>query len=114
MIKQLQYIPFYNPEIQNYYNLISSKNISRIYLILNITETLVEAVGDDGIGLSLELGEVIDYETAEEGAAVFKSRLIDDDIGSLCLDALHNALEAGLTEVVGVGFHGQAIETDGH
>ena len=93
--------------------LISTEYVSCIYFILTITEALVEAVGDDGICLSLELGEVVNNEAAEEGAAVFNGWLIDDNVGSLGLDALHDALYGRLAEVVGVGLHGQAIETDG-
>ena len=92
--------------------LISTEYISCIYFILNITEALIEAVGDNGIGLCLELGEVIDYEATEEGTAIFEGWLIDDNIGSLSLDALHDALNGRLTEVVGVGFHRQTIEAD--
>ena len=73
-------------------NLISSEDVSCIYLFLYIVETRIIAVGNDGIGLSLELGEVVDNKAAEEGAAVFKSWLIDDDISSLRLNALHDAL----------------------
>ena len=72
------------------------------------------AVGYDGICLRLKLGEVVDNEAAEEGAAVLEGRLIDDDVGALSLDTCHNALDGGLAEVVGVGLHRQAIETDGY
>ena len=71
---------------------ISSEDVSCIDLFLYIVETRIIAVGDDGIGLSLELGKIIDNKAAEESAAVFESWLIDDDIGTLCLDALHDAL----------------------
>ena len=93
--------------------LISSEDVSCIDLILYIIKAGIIAVGYDGIGLCLELGKIIDYEAAEESAAIFKGWLIDDDIGSLSLDALHDALYGRLAEVVGVGFHGQAIEADG-
>ena len=62
--------------------------------------------------LLLESLEVVDNLAAEEGRAVGKSRLIDDDFGSLSLDALHDALDGGLAEVVGVGLHGETIDTD--
>ena len=83
---------FCNGPLQKLINLISSEYISCIYLIFYIIKASIIAVSDDGIGLSLELGELIDYETAEECAAIFKGWLIDDDVGSLCLNALHNAL----------------------
>ena len=90
------------------------EDVSCIDLILYIVETRIIAVGDDGVGLGLELGKVVHYEAAEEGAAVFEGWLVDDDIGSLGLDALHDALDGRLAEVIGVGFHGEAIDTDGH
>ena len=71
---------FCNGPLQKLINLIPSEDVSCINLILYIVETRIIAVGDDGIGLSLELGEVVDYETAEECASVFKSWLVDDDI----------------------------------
>ena len=91
---------FCNGPLQKLINLISSEDIPCIYLFLNIIKAGIIAVGDDGIDLSLELGEVIDYETAEEGAAIFEGWFIDDDIGTLSLDALHDALYGRLTEVV--------------
>ena len=74
---------------------------------------LVEGKPKYVIAISKAYIEVVDYETAKEGRAIFKSWLIDDDIGSLCLNALHDALYGRLAEVVGVGFHRQTIETDG-
>ena len=105
---------FCNGPLQKLINLIPSEEVSCINLILYIVETRIIAVGDDGIGLSLELGEVVDYKAAKEGAAVFEGRLIDDDIGSLGLNALHDTLDGGLAEVVGIRFHRQTIETDGY
>ena len=93
--------------------LISSEDVSCIYLILNIIKAGIISVGDDGIGLCLDLGEVVNNEAAEEGTAVFKGWFIDDNIGTLCLDALHDTLYGRLAEVVGVGLHGEAIDTDG-
>lgn len=104
---------FCNGPLQKLINLIPSEDVSCINLILYIVETLIIAVGNDGMALCLELGEVIDYETAEEGASVFKSWLINDNIGTLGLDTLHDALNGRLAEVVGTRFHGQAIEADG-
>ena len=65
--------------------LIPTEYVSGIYFLFYVTKALVEAVGDDGIGLSLELVKVVDNEAAEEGAAVFEGWLVDDDVGSLAL-----------------------------
>ena len=85
--------------------LISTENISCIYLIFNIIETHIIAVGDNGLGLLFEGRKVIDYPTAKEGAAVFERWLIYNNLCSLRLDALHNTLYGRLTEIVGVGLH---------
>ena len=97
----------YNP-----LSLISSKYIPGIYLILYIIQTDIIAVGDDGMALCLESCQVIDNLAAEEGATLFECWFIDDDLCTLCLDTLHDALNCRLAEVIGIGFHCQAIDTD--
>ena len=82
--------------------LVSSENIPRIDLVLYIIQTSIIAVGDDGVALCLEGFEVVLYPTAEECAALFQGRLIDDDLCTLCLDALHDTLDGRLAEVVAV------------
>ena len=49
----------------------------------------------------------------EEGCSIFEGWLVNNDIGAFGLDALHDALDGALAEVVGVGLHRQAIDTDG-
>ena len=83
-------------------HLVSPENISCVNLILHIIQTDIVAVGDDGIAKSLKLVEGAYDTAAEERGAVLKRRLIDDDLRSLCLDALHDALNAALAEVVRV------------
>ena len=56
--------------------------------------------------------QVILYSTTEEGATLLQCWLIDDELSTLCFDTLHDALNGGLAEVVGIGFHRQAIDTD--
>ena len=46
--------------------LIPSKNISSIYLVGDVVEGGVVAVGDDGVALVLEAGEVVHDLRAEE------------------------------------------------
>ena len=46
--------------------------------------------------------EVVLNSTAEEGAALFQSWLIDDYLCTLCLDTLHDALNSRLAEVIAV------------
>ena len=64
------------------------------------------------MALSLESGQVIDNLAAKEGAAIFECWFIDNHLCTLCLDTLHDALNCRLAEVVGIGFHRQAIDTD--
>ena len=92
--------------------LVSSEDISCIYLILYIIQTNIVAVGDDGMALCLEDFEVVLYSTTKKGAALFQGWLIDDDLCTLCLDTLHDALNSTLAEVIGIGFHRQAIDSN--
>ena len=64
------------------------------------------------MALALELGKVVDHQTAEEGAAIVKRGLIDDNLGAFGLNALHNALDTALTEIVAVALHCQAVHAD--
>ena len=93
-------------------DLVATEDVAGIDLGGDVAEGVVEAVGDDGFAAGLEGGEVVDDEAAEEGGAVGERGLIDDDLGALGLDALHDALDGGLAEVVGVGLHRQAIDAD--
>ena len=92
--------------------LISSENIPRVHLVLDIIQTRIVSVGYNGLALPLEFVHVIDDPAAEEGAPVLKRRLVDDDFRTFCLDALHHALYRGLAEVVGVRLHGETIHAD--
>ena len=76
-----------------YYILISSENVSSVDLILYIIQTSIVAVGDDGMTLCLEGFKVVLYSATKEGAAFFQGWLINDYLGALCLDALHDTLD---------------------
>ncbi len=93
--------------------LVSSEDVAGVDLVFDVGEGGIKAIGDDGITLGLEGGEVVDDLTAEEGGAVLEGGLVNDKAGTLGLDALHDALDAGLTEIVGVALHRQAIDADG-
>ena len=92
--------------------LVAFEDVAGIDFGGDVVEDGIVAVGDDGLGLGLEGGEVVDDKAAEEGAAVWKGGLVDDDLGTFGLDALHHTLDAALTEIVGIGLHRQAIDTD--
>ena len=92
--------------------LISLENVPCIYLVFHVIQAGIIAVGDDGGGLPLERIEVVNNFAAEEGVAVRQSWLIDDNRCTLGLDALHNALDGRLAEVVGVALHRQAVHAD--
>lgn len=96
----------------HHFHLIPSKQIPRVDLLLYIVQIWIIPVRDDGLAALFERGQVVYYFAAEERAAVLKRRLVDDDRRALGLDTLHHALDAGLAEVVGVGFHGQAVDAD--
>lgn len=85
-----------------YYILVSSKDVSCINFILDIIQAGIIAVGDDSMALCLEGFEVILNSTAEEGTSLFQGWLVDNDLCTLCLDALHDSLDSRLAEVVAV------------
>ncbi len=91
---------------------VAAEDVARVDFVLDVVEGGVVAVGYDGLALGLEGTEVVDHTAAEEGGAVFEGGFVDDYFGSLGLDAFHNALDGTLTEVVGVGLHGEAIDAD--
>ena len=62
-------------------DLVSSEQVARVDLVGHVIETGVVAVGDDGLALALEGFEVAHNATAEEGGAVGKGGLVDDDFG---------------------------------
>ena len=92
--------------------LITSEDISSIHFRLHIIENWIISVGDDGLRLGFEPGQVVDHQATEEGGAILKGGLVDDDQGALGLDALHHALDGRLAEVVAAGFHREAVDTD--
>ena len=96
----------------NLISLITTEKISCIYLLLYIVQTAVIPVGNDGMALALESIQVIHHFAAEERAAIFECRFIDDDLRTFGLDAFHHTLDARLAEVVRVRFHRQAIHAD--
>ena len=92
-------------------NLIPEIQIPRVHLIEHIGYIVVIPVSEDYIAHLFEFIQIADNAAIEE-ALLFHSRLVDHDLNSLCLDALHDALNGGLAEVVASCFHGQAIHTD--
>ena len=92
--------------------LVSLEDVSGVNFFANVIEGGVVAVGDDGLGLALEICKVVDHLAAEEGAVVGECWLIDDYICSFCFDALHNALDGTLAEVVAVALHRETIHSD--
>ena len=62
--------------------------------------------------MRFESVQVVHYLAAEEGAAVFQCRLVDDYFRTFGFHPLHYALDAGLAEVIAVRFHRQAVNAD--
>lgn len=85
--------------------LVVVEEVAGVDLFADVVEDGIEAVCEDAAAFLLEFGEVIDDAASEEGAAVLEGRLVDDDAGTLRFDTLHDALNRGLAEVVGVRFH---------
>ena len=68
--------------------LVSLEDISCIYLLLDIIQTGIIAVGNDGLALCLESIHVVHHLAAKEGAAILQGWLVDDNLCTLCLDTL--------------------------
>ena len=93
--------------------LVAVEQIPCIYFFYDIIQTALVSVGDDGVTLLLEFFQVI-YDLASEERRVIRKRwLVDDDVGAFCFDPFHDTLYRTLTEVVGVAFHSQSIDTYG-
>lgn len=58
---------------------VSAEQVTCVDLIPYVIQTAVIAVGNDGLTALFELLQVIYDFTAEEGAAIFQRRLVDDD-----------------------------------
>ena len=93
------------------HSLIPTEEVAGVDFGLDVVEHGVVAVGDDGLGLGLERRKVVDDTAAKEGAAIGQRGLVDDDLGSLGLDALHDALDGAVTEVVAACLHREAVDT---
>ena len=109
LLDELEILRFALDDIKH---LVSSKDISRIDFFLYIVQASIVAVGNDGLTLGLEFLQIIDDLAAEEGGTVFECWFVDDYLGSLGLDALHHALDRALTEVIAIGLHGEAVDTN--
>ena len=70
------YIIFQNHVLETNPFLIPLENISGVDLFLHIVQAAVVAVGDDGLAQSLEFGQIIDHQAAEESAALFQRLLL--------------------------------------
>ena len=91
---------------------VAAENIAGVNFLLDVVETGVVSVGDDGVAAGLELLEVVDDEAAEEGAAVLEGGFVDNDLGAFGLDTLHDTLDGGLAEVIAIGFHCEAVNAN--
>lgn len=94
------------------YRLIPFKYISGIYFVYNIVQTRIIAVGNDGFALGLELIKVVNDLTSEERFTIGNRGFVDDYLGTFGLDALHDTLDGALAEVIAVGLHGEAVDTN--
>ena len=88
--------------------LVSAEQIAGIYFFPNIVKTAIVAVGYDRLAALLEFHKVIHNLTTEKCTAIFKRWLINNDRCPFCFNALHDALNRGLPEVIRVRLHRQA------
>lgn len=91
--------------------LVVAKQVAGVDLVGHIADAMGHAVGHNDIGLGLELRQVGDDAAVEE-SVFFERGFEDDDFDAFGLDAFHDALNAAGPEVVGTGFHDQAVDAD--
>ena len=90
-------------------SLVALEEIARVHLIRHVRELVAPAVGHDDGALTLEGLKVMGDLAAEEVLSVQRG-LVDHHGHALGLHALHDALDGGPAEVVGVRFHRQAVD----
>ena len=69
------------------------------------------AVCDYDVALLFKFFKVFNYFRIKKIAAAVR-RFVDDDPYALRFDALHNALNRRLTEIIAVRFHRQTVHAD--
>ena len=84
------------------YFLVSSEQVPGVDLLPHIIQAGIIAVGNDGLAPGLKALQVVDHPGSKEGGAVFQGGFIDDHRGALGLDPLHDPLDGGLAEVIGI------------
>jgi len=90
-------------------SLVSPQNIPSINFLFHILQAFVIAIRYNSMALLFESIKAIHYPAAKECGSVLQRRFINNHLGTLCLDALHDTLNGTLTEVIRVGLHGEAI-----
>ena len=95
--------------LSSLYVLIPLEQISGIHLLFHVIQHRIISIRDDRVRTLLELLHVINHKAAKERRSIRQRGLVDDDGGALRLDALHDALDGGLAEIVRVRLHGQAV-----
>ena len=59
-----------------------------------------------------EMIKIIYNFATEEGYTIFKSWFVNDHSSSFGFNSFHDALDAALTEIIRVAFHGETVYTD--
>ena len=88
--------------------LITLEDVASVDLLPDVVQAAVIPIGNDGLGHFLEFLQVVYYDATEEGAAIFQGRFINDNFRAFGFDSLHDTLNGGLAEVVGVRLHGES------
>ena len=83
-------------------SLVSSENVASVYLLHYVIQASIISVSNDSMALRFELLQVINNFAAEECCAVFQCWFVDNNFCTLCLYALHDALNGRLPEIVAI------------
>ena len=93
-------------------SLIPLEDISCIDFVYHVIQAGVVPICNNRFTLLFKLRQIIHHLTSEERLAIGNRRFVDDDLCTLGLDALHDALDGALAEVIAVGLHGEAVDTN--
>ena len=92
--------------------LVALEYVSCIDFVYHIVETTVVPISNNRLTLLFKLRQIIHHLASEERFAIGNRGLVDDDLGTLGLDALHDALDGALAEVIRIRLHGEAVDTN--
>lgn len=90
---------------------VDAEQVACVDFVGYIVEVGGLTIGNDDVGLLLELGQVVnDFGPEEFG--LLEHGFINDDLDAFSFEPFHHALHAAGPEVVAARFHDETVDTD--